>query len=256
MSQILAPRDSRQGEMPIQCDTAGDAMLHYRWHQDPDSSHAIVRGFVVELAGAAGRGGKVGGPVLDVGSAQGMLGASLAGTGITLDAVEPHAAWADVARPHYRNVYCNSIESASLPDGEYAVVVCADVLEHTADPAAVLARLRRAARSDASFVISVPNVAHMAVRTMLLFGYFPKMQRGILDRTHLQFFTRKTVIELLASAGLRARVVRATGLPLEELLHRPPGGIIYTVISALQRVAVRLFPGLFAFQWVIVAEPQ
>jgi SAM-dependent methyltransferase len=135
-------------------------------------------------------------------------------------------------------------------------VVCADVLEHTADPAAVLARLRQAARPDGSFVISVPNVAHFAVRVMLLFGHFPKMQRGILDRSHLQFFTRKTAIELLKGAGLEARTVRATGVPLEELLRRPPGGLLYSVVSAVQRGAVWMLPWLFGFQWVIVADPK
>jgi 2-polyprenyl-3-methyl-5-hydroxy-6-metoxy-1,4-benzoquinol methylase len=253
MSRILTRPKPWQDEPPMHDNVPAD-LVHYRPHQDPHSSHAIVRSLVLQLCGAGGD--KAGGPVLDVGSAQGMLGQSVAGSGITLDAVEPQAEWAQLARPHYRNVYCNSIESAPLPEREYAVVVCADVLEHTADPAAVLARLRRAARPDGLFIISVPNVAHFAVRTMLLFGHFPKMQRGILDRTHLQFFTRKTAIELLNGAGLEPRTVWATGVPVEELLRRPPGGLLYSTVSAVQRAAVWMLPWLFGFQWVILAEPK
>lgn len=225
-------------------------MPHYRQHQDPAASHEQVRRLAIELAAGGG------GPALDVGAAQGMLGQSLAGTGIVIDAVEPNPAWADLARPFYRQVFCTPIESAPLADNNYGLIICADVLEHTADPLAVLAKLRRAARADAPFVISLPNVAHVAVRGMLLFGQFPKMQRGILDKTHLQFFTRRTATQMLASAQLRVRRASPTGVPLEELLGRPPGGFVYRVLSAMQRLAMRLMPGLFAYQWILVAVPQ
>ena len=75
------------------------------------------------------------------------------------------------------------------------------MLEHTPDPVAVLKQLREAATDDATFIISVPNVAHLAVRLMLLFGKFPKMERGILDRTHLQFFTKDTALDMLQGGG-------------------------------------------------------
>ena len=119
-----------------------------------------------------------------------MLGHSLQGAGLTIDGVELNPTWAEMARPYYRDVWASTIEAAPLPDKTYKLIVCADVLEHTADPVAVLRRLRRAGADDAVFIVSVPNVAHLAVRMMLLFGLFPKMERGPLDRTHLHFFTR------------------------------------------------------------------
>src|SRR6185436_2529601 len=111
--------------------------------------------------------------------------------------VEYNPAWADMARPHYRNVWSGAIENAPLPDNEYRLIVCGDVLEHTADPVAVIKRLRRAAREDARFIISVPNIAHLGVRMLLLFGRFPKMERGPLDKTHLHFFTKDTARDLV-----------------------------------------------------------
>jgi SAM-dependent methyltransferase len=221
-------------------------MPHYRQHLDPTASHARVRRLVRELAG--------GGPVLDVGAAHGALGASLAGSGIVIDAIEPDPVDADLARPHYRQVHCCRVESAPLPPAHYHVIVCADVLEHTADPADVLLQLRAAARPDARFIISLPNAVHIAVRMMMLFGHLPKMERGILDRTHLHFFTRTTATALLATGGLRVERVGATGVPLEELLQRPPGGVVYESLSLMQRSAVRLLPRLFAYQWIFVAR--
>jgi 2-polyprenyl-3-methyl-5-hydroxy-6-metoxy-1,4-benzoquinol methylase len=194
------------------------------------------------------------GPVLDVGAAQGMLGQLLSGSGIDIDAVEPNPQWADTARPHYRNTYAGTIESATLPENAYRVIVCADVLEHTADPLVVLKQLRRCATEEATFIISLPNVAHLSVRMMLLFGAFPKMQRGILDRTHLHFFTRSTAIEMIRQAGLHVERVLTTGVPMEELARGPTSGTLLRAVGTLQAPLLALLPRMFAFQWIVVAR--
>jgi Methyltransferase domain len=171
-----------------------------------------------------------------------------------VDAVEPDAARAVAARPFYRRLFESSIESADLPERAYRVIVCADVLEHTVDPAGVLRQLRRAATEDALVIVSVPNVAHLAVRLMLLAGRFPKMDRGILDRTHLHFFTRTTAEDLLRSVGLQVKEVLATSVPLSEVW---PGGDEGALMGAMMRVqsgVVRVAPRLFAFQWIFVSE--
>ena len=92
--------------------------------------------------------------------------------GLTLDGVEMNPEWAEMARPHYRNVWTGTVESAPLPPKHYRLVVCGDVLEHTPDPVAVLRQLRAASTDDAMFIVSVPNIAHIVVRLMLLFGKF------------------------------------------------------------------------------------
>jgi hypothetical protein len=90
---------------------------------------------------------------------------------------------------------------------------------------------------------------------MLLFGYFPKMERGILDRTHLHFFTRRTAIAMLQRAGLQVQQVSATGIPLDELWKKGEGTLLFRMFMRLQHLAVRLLPRLFGFQWVLVAKP-
>jgi 2-polyprenyl-3-methyl-5-hydroxy-6-metoxy-1,4-benzoquinol methylase len=178
----------------------------------------------------------------------------VAGQGLTLDGVEANPAWADMARPYYRHVWASFVEDAPLPDRTYKLVVCGDILEHTPDPVAILRRLRQAATDDATFVVSVPNVAHLAVRLMLLAGRFPKMARGPLDRTHLQFFTRDTARQMVEAAGLRVVRTTTTGVPLDEVWKGGEGSAMYKVATRCQHAALAVAPRLFGFQWIMVCK--
>jgi len=193
-------------------------------------------------------------PVLDVGCATGMLAHLVRDADLTLDGVEANSAWADVARPSYRNVWASFVEDAPLPDKEYGTVVCGDILEHTPDPVAVLKRLRQAARDDATFIISVPNIAHVAVRMMLLAGRFPKMERGPLDKTHLQFFTKETARHMVEAAGLSVERTLTTGVPLDEVWKKGEGSAMYKIASRCQHAALAVAPRLFGFQWIMVCK--
>lgn len=220
-------------------------MLHYRLHHDPKSSHQQIAAFVRRLKQS---------PVLDVGAAQGFLGQLLQGSDLAIDAVEPNPYWAERAEPWYRRVFPSTIEEASLPDNTYRVIVCADVLEHTVDPVDVLKQLRRVATPDAFFIISLPNVAHLAVRLMLLFGKFPQMDRGILDRTHLHYYTLDTARAMLQSAGLEVVRVRSTGVPLDEVWPGGDGTLLFNALMRLQHLLLLIAPRVFGFQWVLVAR--
>jgi SAM-dependent methyltransferase len=220
-------------------------MLHYRLHRDPKSSHQQILTLVRRL----GRS-----PILDVGAAQGFLGQLLQTSPLTIDAVEPNAYWAEKAQPYYRRVFASNIEDAHLPDKVYRVIVCADVLEHTVDPVAVVQQLRRVATDDALFIISLPNVAHVAVRLLLLAGRFPQMERGILDRTHLHFYTLDTATDMLRSAGLEVVRARPTGVPLDELWKSGEGNLLFNSLMRLQHLALLIAPRLFGFQWVLMAR--
>jgi 2-polyprenyl-3-methyl-5-hydroxy-6-metoxy-1,4-benzoquinol methylase len=219
-------------------------MPHYRLHRDPRSSHQQIANLVRSLNLS---------PILDVGAAQGMLGEAMQGTGLVLDAVEANPQWAEQARPFYRNTWASIVEDAPLPSKEYKLIVCADVLEHTPDPVSVLKRLREAATEDATFIISVPNVAHLSVRLMLLFGYFPKMERGILDRTHLQFFTKDTAKAMLQQAGLKTRAITGTPVPLDEVWKKGEGKLPFKIAQKMQHVALAVSPRMFGMQWILVA---
>jgi 2-polyprenyl-3-methyl-5-hydroxy-6-metoxy-1,4-benzoquinol methylase len=91
-----------------------------------------------------------------------------------------------------------------LPDvGEPDLVLCLDVLEHLVDPDKVLRRLVSTMADGGTLIISLPNVAHVRVSLpLLLLGRFDYRDAGILDRTHLRFFTKESALRLAERAGL------------------------------------------------------
>jgi hypothetical protein len=103
-------------------------------------------------------------------------------------------------------------------------------------------------------VISVPNVAHLSVRAQLLFGRFRYSDRGILDRTHLRFFTRRTIVELLTDSDFRIHQTTASAVPLELVWPALASSRFGRAILALNNRLPALWVGGFAYQHIVVAS--
>jgi SAM-dependent methyltransferase len=124
---------------------------------------------------------------------------------------------AEIARGRLDAVYVGDIEIMDLPVPAASIdlVLCLDVLEHLRDPWAVVRRLATFMRPGAALVASIPNVRSYEVLWPLLrHGRWEYTDSGLLDRTHLRFFTRRSAIALLESAPLRVEQVEITGLPI------------------------------------------
>lgn len=153
--------------------------------------------------------------VLDVGCAAGNLGAALKRRGAAeVWGIEYVPEVAESARGKLDRVLTGRVEDvlSDIPDGHFDAIVFADVLEHLADPVAVLRAMRRKLSPTGELVVSVPNVRHWSVLKDLLEGRWDYQDAGILDRTHLRFFTRKTLMDVLVDAGFQSDEVRATEL--------------------------------------------
>jgi SAM-dependent methyltransferase len=97
-----------------------------------------------------------------------------------------------------------------LDPAGYDVIIAADCLEHLADPAAALAQAVPHLAPHGCVIVSVPNVRHWDTLWNLgVRGVWPQRQIGIHDRTHLRWFTRRSVFELLEGAGLRVEALEA-----------------------------------------------
>ena len=107
-----------------------------------------------------------------------------------------------------------------LSDRQFDVVLLLDVLEHLRDPERILRRARRAL-TGGRVIVSLPNVANVTVRLTLLFGRFEYTERGILDRTHLRFFTRRSALRMLRDAGFTVEHREMTVIPLELIVGSP-----------------------------------
>ncbi|MEY2432648.1 MAG: hypothetical protein QOC92_2373 [Acidimicrobiaceae bacterium] len=189
-----------------------------------------------------------GGRVFEGGVSSGYFASVLTGAGLRVDGHELDPVAAERARKVCERVYSGDLEQFDTDEleGTYDVLLFGDTLEHLADPVTVLRRLRNHLAPTGTLVVSVPNVANWAVRFSLLAGRFRYTDRGILDRTHLRFYTRATLLEMLETAGFHVQsVVGTIPVPLVKS-------------EALGRVAHRIGnvrPSLFAYTFIVTATP-
>jgi 2-polyprenyl-3-methyl-5-hydroxy-6-metoxy-1,4-benzoquinol methylase len=218
------------------------------------TDRALLYDRLVEEAGGLGdshlwllRHVPAGARVLDCGCAGGYLARVLVRAGCSVDGVELESAAAELARPLCREVFVGSLEDpvllASLA-GPYDRILFGDVLEHLRNPEAVLGRVRRVLAPGGRVLISLPNVANWKIRWDLLRGRFEYQDSGLLDRTHLRFYTYRSAQGLVQAAGFR--------IVAQDLTHTLPrtrlGGLI-------ARHLVRTRPNLFAHQTLLELEP-
>lgn len=140
--------------------------------------------------------------------------------------------------------------------GQFDYILLADILEHIRNPREVLRECRGALKSGGSIIVCVPNVAHWSVRLGLFFGRFSYALRGILDATHVHFYTKATISSLLAETGFRITRFDATPVPLPDLVPELSGSILIRLMHNLGHAASRSWKSLFAYQFVISAVPD
>lgn len=176
--------------------------------------------FAIAMVGSGGR-------VLEVGCSVGHVTEHLVAAGNTVVGIEIDAEAAEQARRFASDVYVADVARTrlgELVEPGFDVVVLGDVLEHLPDPGATLAEAVALLSPGGRVVISVPHVGHADVRLMLLEGAWAYQPDGLLDRTHLRWFTYAGLGELLAGAGLTAtRVERVVLPPFESGLPVSPG---------------------------------
>jgi 2-polyprenyl-3-methyl-5-hydroxy-6-metoxy-1,4-benzoquinol methylase/glycosyltransferase involved in cell wall biosynthesis len=143
------------------------------------------------------------GKVLEVGCSVGYFGESLKSLGHYVWGIEPHEEAALEASKVLDRVYVGDVASFFVenPSELFDVIVFGDVLEHIADPVSVLKTCRNHLTYQGKIIASIPNVSHLAIRAMLLEGRWNYSDLGILDRTHLRFFTRSSAIDLFSDSG-------------------------------------------------------
>ncbi|HUM17966.1 MAG TPA: class I SAM-dependent methyltransferase [Candidatus Nitrosotalea sp.] len=220
----------------------------YRLKDDPHSSHSVILARLGE-----GRGRKA----LDVGAADGFLSERLTAQGWTVTALERDPALAARAHGRCKEVVIADLETAPpLLNGPFEAIVYGDVLEHLGDPRAALVALNRTLAPGGMVIVSVPNVAHLWVRLSLLLGRFDYGERGILDRTHLRFFTRRTFVAFLREAKLTVTELQVTPVPLPLVVPVRWHGGWLRAIHGLSARAARTWPGGLAYQFVAVCHAE
>ncbi len=146
--------------------------------------------------------------VLDLGCATGAVARVLVQQGCNVVGVEMDPAAARVARQACSEVIVGDLADpatvGSLAGRQFDVILAGDVLEHLVEPERLLQQVRPLLTRDGYLVTSIPNVAHGAVRLALMKGRFQYTDVGLLDRTHVRFYTLGSLTEMLAAGGFTA----------------------------------------------------
>jgi SAM-dependent methyltransferase len=228
---------------------APPAQPKYPWKDIPGSSHdVLLRRILARPAGLS---------VLDLGFGAGALARRVRAHCRYLAGIELDAEAAREGSPFFDDAVTGDLlEGVSGPWREpFDVIVAGDILEHLPEPERLLARLLPLLGRGGVFLLSLPNVANVTVRAALLAGRFPYADRGILDRTHVRFYTRSSARGLLAGSGLRIAWETATAMPVElafPALGTPP---LAGPVRAGARLLAAAWPTLFGYQFVFEAAP-
>lgn len=161
-----------------------------------------------------------GATVLDIGTGSGVLGRVLkrAGKHVYIDGIEPNSFAVELANPYYRTIYQGYAQDhfETIRTNTYDYVVLADVIEHIQDPSTFLNELLQFLPESTRLIISIPNIAFGGVRLALLNGSFDYVDSGLLERTHLRFFTLASAKKLFNHLQLSTERI----LSLERSFYR------------------------------------
>jgi 2-polyprenyl-3-methyl-5-hydroxy-6-metoxy-1,4-benzoquinol methylase len=232
------------------------ALKYTRFNDEPGSAHNLVVGLVPQ-----------GARVLEFGCATGYMSEVL-GTrnGCTVTGIEISPEAAEIARERCDRVIIGDAEELDYEElfgkERFDAILFVDVLEHLKEPAVVLGRVRPFLSRKGAVIASIPNIAHGSVRLALLAGEFRYRDLGLLDDTHLRFFTREGVRDLFEASGFvvtswlhhRVDIDRTeVGIPaipmsqpLQEWLSQDPDTSVYQFVvravastAANQLIALR-----------------
>lgn len=175
--------------------------------------------------------------VLDVGCSYGDFGKKLKEKGCRVDGVEIDPIAAAAAREYLDHVDSFDIDQSpvvsSMLEKDYDTITYMDVLEHCKNPDLVISEFNKYLAKDGRIIVSVPNIVNIKERFLILFGRFNYVEYGVMDRTHLRFYTRASSYLLIDRHFENVRFIGYT--PRFNSLNR----------------LVNIWPNLFALQFVI-----
>lgn len=219
--------------------------------------HASNNPFV-ELLKMVGNGKRV----LEVGPGSGHVTKQLTLQGCTVTCVEKDKTMAEMAKSFCDQMIVGDIESDTIgrqfPTERFDVVTFGDVLEHLRDPVEVLTRVKPLIAPTGYLVASIPNVAHRSLRLSLLFGEFDYGDMGLLDRTHLRFFTIRTIEKMMDESGFQiVDMVRIRDASLMDTILRRTASWGKRALLEVVKVFFRGFirGEALTYQFVIKAIP-
>jgi len=219
--------------------------------------------------------------ILDIGCGSGVLGSRLRERGCIVYGIDISKESLHLAKKRLDKIILNDIEDGTPPiDKKFDILIFADVLEHLRYPEKVLKKYLICLKSKGKVIISLPNIANWTIRLKLLLGIFKYAETGILDKTHLHFYTLKSAKELLTNSGFEIIKIDVTpsfirsclGLiklganfigirgKTHEVHEQLLNSSIYTFykrcLLPAETFVTRLWKNLLAYQFVLIAKKK
>jgi 2-polyprenyl-3-methyl-5-hydroxy-6-metoxy-1,4-benzoquinol methylase len=224
----------------------GEQYIHKK--ADPYSSHSQIIDWIDRERPAE---------VLEIGTATGYLSSEMVARGCAVTGIEQDPQMAELARPHCRELIVGDIETMELTSlGQFDAIIFGDVLEHLRDPRGVLEKMSGLLKPGGKILISLPNVANIWVRLNLLFGRFNYSRVGILDESHLRFFTLKTAKQLATDSGLDVVSTSVTPIPLPLIMPSTSKGRPLSFLHLINWGLTKIRKKLLGYQFILVCRPK
>jgi len=221
--------------------------IHYPIKESKHSSHH----YFLEMAGTGQR-------LLEVGCGEGFFARKLVERGNRVTGVDV------LEEPRHRDSFEDYVQAdlsrgfgpamEKLRGRSFDKILLMDVLEHLERPEVLLNECRELLASPGRMLISLPNIANLTVRLSLLFGRWEYKERGLMDRTHLRYFTRASSRRLIKRCGLEIERETVTVIPLELVTGISPRNWAMRTLNALLFGVSRIWPTLFGYQLVFTVR--
>jgi predicted TPR repeat methyltransferase len=195
-----------------------------------------------------------GGTLLDLGAAGGELGSALREQFDRTIGFEFNVDCVGQLCGRFDQVVIADLEKVKNLPSNVDAIVLADVLEHLRNPAQALALVHRAVKDEGHVFISVPNIANITIRLGLLLGIFEYRDRGILDHTHLRFYTLRTIRREVERAGFRILDEGGSSVPIRLIIGSYTPEPLLRLGERVLTWITRAWRGLFAYQVILVAK--
>lgn len=216
--------------------------------------------------------------ILDVGAGRGALAASFCKLGYKVYAIESNENIATEAKKRIQHVICADLQDIEticnrLEEQKFDYIVFSDILEHVFDPLQTLKQYQQFLKKDGKILISLPNAVNWLNRCRVLFGRFHYEMTGVMDRTHIRFFTFRSAKELVEASACRIERVDCTPFLIRaflpwikrlfksnqknnsaNLMTSPYYQFYSKYIYPLEYWISRRIPTLFAFRIILVAK--
>ncbi|MCA1654932.1 MAG: methyltransferase domain-containing protein [Pseudonocardiaceae bacterium] len=217
----------------------------YAFKEGDGSSHSVMLEMLADKPAAK---------VLDIGCSGGLLAERVRAAGHHVTGVD----YLEIPGVRERtDVFYQADLAQGIPSEVgtgFDVVIAGDIIEHLPRPKETLRELLRVLRPGGQLLLSVPNFGHWYPRARVMFGLFGYDRRGILDQTHLRFFTRVSLRRLVRRCGFDILEQRYTGLPLGVVSDSDSAKL--KLVRKIDAWLVRKRPTLFGYQFILRMTPH